>query len=543
MRQIREVLRLKHCAGCSHRAISAAVGISKSSVSDYAARAEKHGMSWEAVQALTDAELEAKMFTQVDRNLPPPRAPIDLQWVHRELKRTGVTLQLLWLEYQEAVNDRHDGTRAYQYSQFCELYRTFVKTLRPSMRQVHRAGEKAFVDYSGKRPVIVEPTTGEVTDVELFVMVLGASNYTYAEATRTQTLQDFIGSHVRAFEYFGCVPSLVVPDQLRTAVAHPDRYDPGINATYLEMAQHYGIGIIPARPRKPKDKAKVECGVLVAQRWIIARLRNRTFFNLQELNDAIAELLEELNTRPFQKLEGCRESAFESIDRPAMKPLPARRYELAEWKQCGVNIDYHVEYDDRLYSVPCTLIGQRVEIRATSTTVEVLHGRQRVASHARCYGPKGTAVTRPEHRPKSHREYGDWPPERLVGWASSVGAHTGELVRQLLASFPHPEMGYRSCLALFRVAKRYGSERTEAACRKALEIGAPSRRTVEMILKNGLEKSSPGEEPEGPPVRHENIRGGSYFDRGEEDAESRTTDSEAASVALHLDENSTRYVN
>jgi transposase len=516
MRQIKEVLRLKYAAGCTHRQISAAVGMSKSSVSGYVKRAGEQRISWEVSQSMTDAELESRLFSLPDRNLPLPRAPIDMQWVHRELKRTGVTLQLLWLEYQQGVTSKHDGTRAYQYSQFCELYRTFVKRLHPSMRQVHRAGEKAFVDYSGKKPVIVDPATGEVIDVELFVIVLGASNYTYAEATRTQTLPDFIGSHVRAFDYFGCVPALTVPDQLRSAVAHPDRYDPGLNATYIEMAQHYGIGIIPARPRKPKDKAKVEAGVLVAQRWIMARLRNRTFFSLEELNDAIAELLEELNTRAFQKLEGCRRSAFESIDRPAMKALPLTRYELAQWKECGVNIDYHVECQDRLYSVPCALIGQRVEIRWTSSAVEVFHAGQRVACHQRSYGPKGTAITCEQHRPKSHREYGQWPPERLVAWAASIGQQTGEVVREILARVPHPEMGYRSCLALIRISKRYGAERTEAACRKALDIGAPSRRTVEMILKNGLERDGASDEPAAKPVVHENIRGGTYFDRSEQ---------------------------
>lgn len=519
MRQIKEVFRLKHAAGCNHRQISAAVGISKSSVSEYLARAEKQGLPWEVVQEMTDAELEARLFSQPDRNPPAARAPIDMQWLHRELKRTGVTLQLLWLEYQEGVTDRHDGTRAYQYSQFCELYRDFVKRLHPSMRQVHRAGEKAFVDYSGKKPVIVDAATGEVTEVELFVMVLGASNYTYAEATLTQTLPDFTASHVRAFEYYGCVPALVVPDQLRSAVAHPDRYDPTINATYIEMARHYEMGIIPARPGKPKDKAKVEAGVLLAQRWIMARLRNRTFFSLQELNEAIAELLEDLNTRPFQKLEGCRRSAFESIDRPAMKPLPATRYEHAQWKQCGVNIDYHVDCEERLYSVPCALIGQRVEIRWTSSTVEVFHGGQRVASHRRSFGPKGTPVTREEHRPKSHREYGQWPPERLVAWAASIGQYTAEVVREILAKVPHPEMGYRSCLALIRVGKRYGAQRTEAACRRALEIGAPSRRTVELILKNGLEQEGEKEEQAARPIVHENIRGGTYYDRREQGTE------------------------
>jgi transposase len=313
------------------------------------------------------------------------------------------------------------------------------------------------------------------------------------------------------------VPAIVVPDQLRSAVTRPDRYDPGLNATYTEMGQHYGIGIIPARPRKPKDKAKVEAGVLVAQRWILARLRNRTFFSLEELNEAIAELLEELNARPFQKLDGCRRSVFESIDRPAMRRLPPTRYEVAEWGQVGVNIDYHFDYDGRLYSVPCALIRQKVEYRATHTSVEAFHGGQRVASHLRSYGPKGTPTTCKEHRPKSHRDYGEWPPERMIGWAGSIGPFTQDLARSILAQYVHPEVGYRSCLALFRVGKRYGNDRMEAACRRALEIGAPTRKCVEMILKNGVEGIHQSQEPTARRVLHENIRGGSYYDRREQD--------------------------
>jgi transposase len=298
--------------------------------------------------------------------------------VHRELRRTGVTLQLLWVEYRDAALSANRCGRPYQYSQFCDLYADFRAKVEVSMRQVHRAGEKAFLDYSGKKPEIVEPTTGEQIEVELFVMVLGASNYTYAEATRTQQTADFVGSTVRALEYFGGTPLILVPDQLRSAVTGPDRYDPEINATYAEMARHYGVAIVPARPRKPKDKAKVEAGVLLAQRWILACLRNRRFFSIEELNDAIAELLERLNTRAFQRLDGCRRSAFESIDRPAMKALPASRYEVADWKNARVNIDYHVMYDDRPYSVPHAMVGAQVQVRATVTTVEVLHkGRRR----------------------------------------------------------------------------------------------------------------------------------------------------------------------
>lgn len=517
MRKIREVLRLKHELGLGHRAIAASCAIAKTSVCDYLKRAEKAGLTWQQAQGMSDAEVEGRLFRHVGRNEPSTRAPIDFVWVHRELHRAGVTLQQLWLEYRQAAAGRAVGeVSAYQYSQFCDLYAGFRARLEPSMRQVHRAGEKVFIDYSGKKPHLVDRETGEIIEVELFVAVLGASNYTYAEATLTQRLGDFVASNVRALEYFGCVPEVVVPDQLRSAVSGPHRYDPEINATYLEMAQHYGVAIIPARPKKPKDKAKVEVGVQVVQRWILACLRNRSFFSLDELNAAIAELLERLNARPFQKLDGCRRSAFESIDRPAMKPLPARRYELAEWKDATVSIDYHVEYEGRLYSVPHAMIGAEVEVRATAMTVEILHGGQRVVAHRRSYGPKGTPVTLEEHRPKSHRDYGQWPPSRIVSWAVSIGPSVGGVVERILADRPHPEQGYRSCMALIRTAKQYGHERTEAACKRALAIGAPTRKSVEAILKRGLDRA-PLDDSDAAPriVVHENIRGGDYFDKEE----------------------------
>jgi transposase len=492
------------------------VGISRGSVSDYVKRAVDAGLTWEAIEKLSDMELERCLFRQVGRNEPPPRAPIDLRWVHMELRRPGVTLLLLWGEYQEAVAKDPSGKRPYQYSQFCDLYSEYRTKVQPSMRQVHRAGEKAFLDYSGKKPRITEPKTGEEIEVELFVMVLGASSYTYAEATRTQGLSDFVGATVRGLEYFGAVPEILVPDQLRSAVKKPDWYEPEINATYAEMAGHYSTAVIPARPGKPRDKAKVEGGVLVAQRWILACLRNRRFFSLEELNAAIWELLERLNTKAYQKLEGCRRSAFERLDRPAMKALPARRYELGAWKLgVGVNIDYHFEYDDRHYSVPCELIGQKVDVRATAQVVEVWHLRVRITSHERSYGPKGTAVTKREHRPRAHRELGDWPPERLVAWAGKTGPATAAVAQAILSRGPHPESGRRSCLALVRMGDRYGQGRLEAACARALRIGNPTRKSVEAILKSGLDKVEAPSEVEAKRVIHENIRGGEYFDRNE----------------------------
>jgi transposase len=527
MRKVREVLRLKH-QGRSRAEIAASIGIGESTVSGYISRAEKAGLTWPEASAMTEADVEARLFRDAGRNEPPARIPIDFAWVHRELSRPGVTLQTLWVEYREGAASAAP-LKPYEYSRFCELYGHWKKKLAVTMRQVHRAGEKLFIDYSGKKPHIVDSATGEITEVELFVAVLGASNYTYAEATRTQKLGDFVASTVRAFEFIGCVPQVVVPDQLRSAVSGPDRYEPDINPTYLEMAQHYGVTVIPARPRKPKDKAKVEGGVLIAQRWILAALRHRTFFSLAELNTAIRELLERLNTRPFQKLEGCRRSAFEAIDRPAMRPLPARRYEIADWKHARVNIDYCITYDHRHYSVPHALVGEPVEIRATASIVEVLHRGVRVASHPRSYGPKGTATIADEHRPRTHREYGKWPPERVIAWGQSVGVHVGELASALMSRRTHPETGYRACLGVIRLADRFGRDRVDAACARALAIGSPTFKSVHAILKSGLDRTPLFDTPPRTAIEHDNIRGPSYFDKEEDKNAQRGNDPEAHS--------------
>ena len=525
MRKVREILRLRLECGRTMREIAVSCAVGPATVSDYLARAHAAGLTWPQAASLSEAEVEARLFREVGRNEPSERAPIDFEWVHRELRRTGVTLHLLWAEYQQGVGQRADASRPYQYSQFCDLYASWRQKLAVSMRQVHRAGEKAFVDYSGKKLAVADSRTGEVTEVELYVVVLGASNYTYAEATRTQQLGDFVGSTVRAFEYFGAVPQVLVPDQLRSAVTGPDRYEPDINATFLEMASHYGVAVIPARPRRPRDKAKVEAGVLLAQRWIVARLRNRVFYDLRTLNEAIAELLEELNERPFKKLEGCRRSTFESVDRPAMKALPARRYEIGEWAKARVNVDYHIAFDERLYSVPVALVGERVEIRATVTTVEILHGGERVASHARSYGRKGSATTCEEHRPRSHQEYGKWPPERMVAWGSSYGPNVARVIECILARYPRPELGYRASLGMMRLAQKHGPARTDAACARALSVSGPSgptRKYVEAILRLRLDQVplQPRETTTNAGT-HENVRGGDYYAKEETGAERR----------------------
>lgn len=516
MRKIRELLRLKHL-GRSQRQIASSLCVATGTVNGQLRRARDVGMTWARAQSLTDTELEAAIFRDSGRNVAATRAAIDYSHLHAELHRTGVTLQLLWSEYLERVAARGDGTKPYQYSQFCELYGAWRSRLQPSMRIVHRAGEKAFVDYSGKRPRLWNAATGEVREAELFVMVLGASNYTYAEATLTQRLPDFVGSTIRAFEFFGGVPEVLVPDQLRSAVRGPDRYEPDINATYLEMAQHYGVVVIPARPRRPKDKAKVEVGVQVVQRWIVARLRHRRFFELDELNQAIWELLDELNARPFQKLEGSRESAFAALDQPALHPLPAVRYELAERKTRRVNIDYHVEYDGRYYSVPHERVHIEVELRATATLVEIFLAGERIASHRRSFERRGSMVTDPSHRPANHRNQA-WPPERLIAWGASFGPYVARVVELTLGRYANPEQGYRACLGLMRTAQRHGGARMNAACERALSVGivgGPRRKYIEAILKRGLDREGTpiAPTPRTSALTHENVRGGDYYDK------------------------------
>lgn len=504
MRRIKDVLRLQ-AAGLSRRQVANSCGIARSTVVEYLKRAEAAGLSWPLPTSVDDAELEKRLFPPAVTIPAEERAMPDWSLVHRELKRQGVTLQLLWDEYKAGHPD------GYQYSWFCEHYRAWQGKVDVVMRQDHRAGEKLFVDYAGQTVPVVERDTGEVIEAQIFVAVLGASNYTYAEATRTQQLPDWIGSHVRAFAFFGAVPAIVIPDNLKSGVHLAHRYEPEINATYAEMARHYGVAVVPTRSAKPRDKAKVEAGVLVVERWILARLRNRTFFSVAELNAAIAALLEELDARPFKKLPGSRRELFAALDRPAMRALPGRAYEYAEWKKVRVNIDYHVAIDRHYYSVPYQLVKQQLEARVTSNTVELLHKGRRVASHRRSRrAGRHTTVT--AHMPKAHRDYAEWTPERLVRWAKETGKATARLVETILTSRPHPQHGFRACLGILRLGKSYGTPRLEAASRRALAIGACSYKSVESILKNGLDKKPlPSTTVESPAIEHDNLRGPDYY--------------------------------
>jgi transposase len=427
--------------------------------------------------------------------------------VHRELQtHKHVTLQLLWEEYRQA------GPNGYRYSRFCELYHRWRSKQDVVLRQQHRAGEKVFLDWAGDTVPVYGRQTGEARPASIFVAVLGASSYTFAEPRWTQTLPDWIGAHIDAFEFFGGVPAIAVPDNPKTGVTKACRYEPELNRTYQEMAAYYGIAVVPARPRKPRDKAKVEAGVLLVERWILAALRKRKFFSLAELDEAIAELLERLNNRPFRKREGSRRTLFETLDQPALRPLPAERYQYGEWRTARVNIDYHIEFERHYYSVPYQLVGQAVELRASSATLEIFHRGARVASHIRSSVPHD-ATTVTEHRPKSHQKHLEWTPSRLIQWAASVGPATAGVCQRILDSKPHPEMGFRSCLGIFRLAKQYSTERMEAAARRALALNACSYQSLKSILERGLD-SLPVEAapPTRPPVEHDNIRGADYFD-------------------------------
>ena len=507
MRQLREILRLHHDARLSHRAIARACRVGPTAVCEYLDRARRAGLGWPLPEDLDDSALEARLFPRLP-GAASPRALPDVAYLHRELRRAGVTLHLLWLEYLQAQPD------GYHYSQFCEFYRRFAARLNPSMRQVHRAGEKAFVDFSGKRPEIVDPRTGEVTAVELFVGVLGASSYIYAEATVSQELPCWIAAHVRMFEYWQGAPEILVPDNLKSGVTTPCRYEPAVNRTYAECAQHYGAVVIPARSFRAKDKAKVEVSVLLGQRWILAVLRNRTFFGLVELNTAIGECLTQLNARLMKQLGVSRRELFERLDRPALRPLPVSRYELAEWKLCRVNIDYHVELDHNFYSVPYALIRELVEARFTPSTVEVFFKSRRVTSHARLSG-RGRYSTQHEHMPRSHQAHSEWSPSRLISWAEKTGPVTARVVAAVLASRPHPEQGYRSVLGIMRLGRVHGAERLEAACRRAERLHSMSYRTLNNILAAGLDRVPLEEAEEAtstkPLAAHENIRGADYY--------------------------------
>jgi len=504
MRKIHEVLRLKWECGLSNRAIGRSCCISHSTVSEYVHRAKAARLSWPLPENLDEDSLFQLLFPtnlrSSSRKIPAP----DWAEIHTELRKKSVTLRLLWVEYREVHPD------GYGYSQFCALYREWAKHLKPSMRLSHKAGEKLFVDYAGQTVPIIDPVTGEIQQAQIFVATLGASNYTYAEAQWGQSLPSWIGGHVRALAFFGGVPEIVVPDNLKSGVKHPCRYEPDLNPTYQDLADHYGTAVIPARVRKPKDKAKVEVAVQVVERWILARLRNRTFFGLPELNQAIRQLLERLNNCPMRHIGQSRRDLFQTLDLPALKPLPDTAYEFAVWKKARVNIDYHVEFDKHYYSVPYTLIHQEVYIRATERTIQISFKNRCVASHLRS-SACGRHSTIAEHMPPAHQQFAAWSPERIQRWAQSIGPDTTKLIDALFATRRHPQQAFRSCLGILKLGQRYGKDRLEAACRRALPAGICSYQGIKNILDAKLDQLAPEQAPPLPLPSHPNIRGATYY--------------------------------
>jgi transposase len=505
MRRIRQVLQLHFGARVSSRAIAREVGVGRTSVLEYLARASAAGLGWPLPPDLTDEALEQRLFPASSTKLGARRHPEpDWALLVREMKRPGVSLLILWEEY-DAVHPQ-----GYGYSRFCELYRAFERRLSPTMRQTHVAGHKAFVDYSGKKVPIVDPLTGEVRMAEIFVGVLGASNLTYAEASWTQTLPDWIGAHVRMFRFFGAAPRLLVPDNLKSGVNKPSFYDPELNRSYAAMAAHYNVGVLPARPRKPRDKAAVEAGVRFAQSYILGRLRHVTFFSLAACNAEIDAAVERMNGREMRRLGVSRRQLFEAVERPLMQPLPEQDYEYAEWRLARVGIDYHVEIQGFFYSVPHALIREQVDTRATARTIEVFHRGKRVAAHARRYGGPRHG-TQPEHMPSAHRRYGEWTPERLQHQARTIGPNTEGLIIAVLARRPHPEQGFRTCLGVLRLFRGIDPARAEAVSLRAVEIGALTYASVASILKHRLDRAASPQAADGTPLLHDNIRGPRYY--------------------------------
>jgi transposase len=506
MRMIREILRLHYSCSLSNRKISKALGCSRWAVDEYIRRAETANLGWPLSSEFDDEDkLEALLYlkepTPIDKQRPQP----DCNYIHQELKKKGVTLDLLWQEYKQ------EHPNGYQLSQFRNIYRDWRKTVNLSMRQNHKAGEKAFSDFAGKTLPITNPHTGEITQAHLFVCSLGASSYTYAKLFFSENTEAWATGHALAFTYFGGCPNIIVPDNPKPVITKACRYEPDVNPSFAQMANHFNLAIIPARVRHPKDKAVVESAVGLTTRWILAVLRKQTFFSLAEANQAVAELLEKLNNKPFKKLPGTRRSRFETVDKPALKPLPDTQYEYMHIKYATVHIaDYHVEYDGSWYSAPYQYRGRTVEARATLNTIEIYLKGKRIASHPRGI-IKGSRSTLDEHRPKSHREYGQWPPERITRWAATIGPATKDLTEKILQSKKHPELGYRTCFGILRLAKSVGNNRLESACQRALSFNACSLRSVKSILDSGLDRCSLPEKPRQLKIIHTNIRGANAF--------------------------------
>jgi len=504
MRKISEILRQKYELNRSYREIGRSLNISISTVGDYLARAKLAGISWPLAEDLTEEILHAKLFLPSIKQGQKDRPMPDWEWVHKEVRRKGVTLGLLWREYRETHAD------GICYSQFCYHYQQYAKTIAPVMRQMHKGGEKCFVDYAGMTVPWLDVTTGEVHYAQIFVGALGASQYVYAEATKSQKIPDWTASHVRMLENFEGVPEIIIPDNLKSGVQKAHRYDPNINPNYQCLSEHYGFAIVPARSVKPRDKAKVESAVGCVERQILAPLRHHTFTSIAEINLAIKERLTTFNQQSMQKMKVSRRELYESLDKPVLKALPLERYQQSEWKSAKVHIDYHVVFDFHYYSVPYSYIHQPVEIRSTATTLECFYKGKRIALHTRSYVRYGyTTLT--EHMPEAHRVHAEWTPERMRRWANKIGPQTAAFIEQMILSRPFPQQAYRACLGLLRLGQRYGEDRLEKACAKGLKVGISRYQQVEKMLINKVEDSTAAHVDNKLLPRHTNVRGPEYY--------------------------------
>ncbi len=509
MTKLRQIIQVVLSTQLSNREIAQSIGASRTTVIRYRLIAMEKKYAWDDLKQLSDDELDSK-FNKHPRCMVRRRMP-DFALIHSELRNPSVTLQLLWEEYSLA-----DPTNALSYSQFTEHYRNFRKKIDRIMRQNHVPGEKVFVDFSGRKPGYTNVETGEWIAVELFVAVLGASNFTYATCVLQQSLPYWVACHVKMFTFFGAVPRLLVPDNLKSAISRPGK-DFITNPTYRDMAEHYGTAVLPTRTYKPRDKAKVEGGVLIVQRWILARLRHQNFFSLDELNAAIALLVNELNQRAFKRLPGCRASRYEEMERASMQPLPAHPYELAEWTGLlRVDNGYHICLHGHWYSVPHRLVGEQVMARSTADIVEIFHNRIRIASHLVSH-VVGGLTTNPEHQPEAHRAYAARTPESYVAWAKAIGPSTEIIVR---AQFDRvvPALGLPACDGLRKQVSIHGPEEVEAAASRAIEICSLTVKSVKSLLSTRRHRNRLADELQGDVPLHNNLRGPNYYAKTTEDS-------------------------
>ena len=506
MRQLREILRLRLQAKLSVRQIHRSLRVSVGVVSKILTKAQELELSWENIASLDDVQLATRFYPQADTRQSEHFEMPDWPQVHQELARKDMTKHLLWEEYSEQYPNR-----SYSYAQYCHHYQRWQQKQRRSMRQIHKAGEKLFVDYAGQTVPIIDARSGEIRKAQIFVAVMGASNYTYAEATWSQAQADWLGSHARAFSFFGGVPEMVIPDNLKSGVSKACRYDPDVAPAYQQLAAHYGTAIVPARPYKPKDKAKAEVGVQIIERWILARLRHHSFFSLSELNTCIKALLKDVNARPFKQLQGSRQSWFDRLDRPMLTPLPTQPYVYTDIKKAKVNIDYHIQYDEHLYSVPHHLVGEYVEVYASDTLITLHFQHRQIASHPRQY--RAGMSTTPAHMPTKHQKHHQWTPGRLMNWAQDIGDDVLLWVKQQLRRREHEQQAYRVCLGLLNLSRQYPAERLNAACAIANQQHLYRLKQIKAILQSNQDKlHQTGEVTQAHlPQTHENIRGPHSF--------------------------------